>query len=250
MATDLTFDQFRSTVTGRLAQLPETLTAEHLSRVATAVQTLASADSLTKLRVALGSAPHALHDAAAGSYFHDNAFLKLLLMDSTCNRFRFRIHWWKANANTLRIRQNIHNHRFHFYSFVLIGGLTNTLWRVSSEGAPYVHYTYHPRLNKDTYLLSKVGTTLLRVNHVSHQAAGNKYYLNAEALHTSEPAKGKDVITLFVEDRVSIRSYADVYSNRYTGREIIISSPAISAPEYIAGLSDLSLMLATHEPRF
>lgn len=250
MATDLTFDQFRSTVTGRLAQLPETLTAKHLSSIATAVQTLASADSLTKLQAALGSAPQALNDAAAGSYFHDNAFLKLLIMDSTCNRFRFRIHWWKANANTLHVPQNIHNHRFHFYSFVLIGDLTNTVWSVSPEGAPYVHYTYHPRLNKDTYLLSKVDTKLLRVNHVSHQVAGDKYYLNAEALHTSEPAKGKDVITLFVEDRVSIRPYADVFSNRYTGQEIIISSPALSAPEYMAGLSDMRLMLTTHEPRF
>lgn len=243
-------EHLRSTLTRSLVTLPETLTSEHITKIAKVARRLISVESLTGLQTALKDDPVALEATAGGSYFHDNSFLKLIIMDSICNRFRFRLHWWKADTKNLNVDQNIHNHRFHFYSFVLIGALTNTVWNVSTQGASYVHYKYHPRSNRNTYLLSEVGNKFLCINGITHQPAGNMYYLNAETLHTSDPDKGKDVVTLFIEDRVSIRQYADVFSNRYTGKEIVISSPALSTQEYIDGLSDFILLLTKHEPCF
>ncbi len=243
-------EHLRSTLTRPLANFPEILTSEHITKIAEVAGRLVSIESLTRLQAALRDDPIALKAAAGGSYFHDNSFLKLIIMDSICSRFRFRLHWWKADAKNLNVVQNIHNHQFHFYSFVLMGALTNTVWNAASQGASYVHYKYHPRSNRNTYLLTEVGTKFLCVNGITHQPAGNMYYLNAESLHTSDPDKGKDVVTLFIEDRVSIRLYADVFSNRYTGKKIVIPSPALSKQEYIDGLSDFILMLTKHEPCF
>lgn len=239
----------RSTLTRSLSKLPEVLPPKVGADISTVAQMIVSVDSLIALRASLMDDATALRAVAAGSYFHDNSFLKLLVMDSICGRFRFRLHWWKAN-NHVTERQNIHNHRFHFYSFVLIGALTNTTWIESADGESFAHYEYHPRLNRDTYLLSKAGISFLNPVNITRQIAGDMYCSSAEILHTSDPDEGKEVVTLFVEDRVSIRPYADVFSNRYTEDKMIISSPALSGEDYMDGLSNLIRLFTLHQPSF
>jgi hypothetical protein len=239
-------EHFRSMFTARLADLPVELTPHHIIEIAFAAHRMV--ENLEAIHRDLKEDASALVSASSLSYLHDNTFLKLVIVDSICHRFRFRLHWWKRNSPV--ISQNIHNHRFHFYSNVLLGGVRNTVWTKSRGGSPYTHYKYQPRLGTENYVLSEVGTSLLSIDSTTHQSAGSLYNLNAEVLHTSDPSHGEDVITLFVEDRIALREFADVFSNRYSGRHVTIPSPSLSPSEYSNHLSDLVSLLKNNEMRF
>lgn len=232
--------------TAPLADLPVELTPHHVMEIAIVANSLL--ENLAAIHRALKDDASALASSSSMSYLHDNTFLKLVIMDSICHRFRFRLHWWKRNSPV--IFQNIHNHRFHFYSIVLLGGIRNTVWTKSQGGSPYIHYKYQPRLGTETYVLSEVGASLLSIDSTTHQTAGSLYSLKAEVLHTSDPTQGEDVITLFVEDRIALREFADVFSNRYSGRHVTIPSPSLSPGEYSNHLSDLVSLLKNTEVRF
>jgi|SRR5215216_1893774 len=240
------FDQLVSAMTGCLGTLPEKLTPIPGQTISNVAASLSSINGLTATLRTLQKDTFALAKAAQGSYIHENTFLKLVLMDSACGRFRFRVHWWKPCKGQAETMQNIHNHRFHFFSFVLLGTMTNIIWASSMEGMRFVHYHYLPRLGQDSYLLSEVGSENLRIIDVNKISTGSIYYLDRQTLHVSEPDASQNIVTLFVEDRFAIRPYADVYSNRYEGTQNVISSPSLSPTEYIKSLSDVISLLKLH----
>jgi hypothetical protein len=160
------------------------------------------------------------------SYEHDNGFLKLLILQSPDDRYRLRLHFW---PKTIDRDQNIHDHRFDFWSTILMGKIINHVWKIG-DGELRHHYKYFSRAGKSHYLMRRVSEKRLnrfRCFQVCHK---QHYYFDKSWLHTiecEEPA-----ITLMLEDRVGSRPYANVFSASKDNRILSVASPALSKKRY------------------
>lgn len=170
-----------------------------------------------------------LENLINNSYEHDNGFIKILLAKSDSQQFRLRLHIWPESP---LLEQNIHDHRFDFWSSVFCGSLTNIEWNFKDDGVYMGHYLYFPRHGEDSYDLQWNGEKALSCTAQKTINAGSSYLVEKSTLHTVSKHGGK-LITIFVEDRRSIKDYANVYSVRYKKRSFSLSSPSITTNEYL-----------------
>jgi len=177
---------------------------------------------------------------AKQSYRHENGFTKLLLWGNQNSLFRIRLHFWEGIKNQ---SSNIHNHRFNFSSHILMGKIKNTTWVLDEEGEQFNYYEYIPRLEKGNYLMANIGNARLRVSDVEIIEEGATYSLQDNVLHASE-SFSENLITFFIEERVSIGEFAKVYSNKYLNNEsLILNSPPLKKEEYLKFLNRISMLL-------
>jgi predicted metal-dependent enzyme (double-stranded beta helix superfamily) len=164
------------------------------------------------------------------SYRHDNGFTKLLLFAAPTDEFKVRLHVWPKPYGS---EHNIHDHRFNFWSAVLRGKLRNTIWTLG-PGEERQHYRYYPRKAQGRYRLERVGpATLARERQFDvHQDAS--YRFDSNLLHTVE--SHGSAVTLLVEDRTSLRPFANVFISTTSRSSLLIDSPSLTLDEYRAEL--------------
>lgn len=185
-----------------------------------------------------------VHHLAQLSYRHELGFTKLTVGEFPDMGLKVRLHVWRRS--TMPDEANIHNHRFAGYSFILHGHLTDTRWRAHTcPGGIYLHYRYEPRLNSSEYTLKYVGRASLEALHVVELGEGETYGFSNEDLHTTEVTSAS-LLTLFIEDRRCLRSYADVFAHRYPAAHHRIAAPALTDEHYLQILEDTahSLLLS------
>lgn len=170
----------------------------------------------------------------ADSYQHDNGFVKMLLAKPDGIPFRLRLHIWPAVP---MVEQNVHDHRFDFWSFVMCGKLTNIEWAIQDEGTLMGHYIYSSRQGADTYELHWSGVqSLTRARQITLDT-GSAYCVDKSILHTIS-THGDNALTIFIEDRRFLKDHANVYSMRYENRNVRLSSPSMSLDAYKRAVSD------------
>lgn len=192
---------------------------------------------MTELLSELQSDIVVLHQLAQMSYQHELGFTKLTLGEFPDLQIKVRLHVWCQSK--MPDEANVHNHRFKGHSFVVYGQLENTRWSAQPcpDGA-YQHYRYDSRLDSPEYTLKYIEnadlerTNVLSVNH------GETYGFSSEELHTTEVVSDT-LLTLFVEDRSSMRPHADVYAHHYPASHHRIAAPPLTQIDF------LSLLAAT-----
>lgn len=216
------------------------ITASDCHRLAELMKDFCSIVNLQTILVELSGDYDRLSRLAAWSYFHENNFAKLSLLTTRTRRFKVRLHCWLGGtSNSSAERNNVHNHRFDFYSYLLYGTLVNRTWIPRAEGEAYFHYRYQPRLDADRYSLDFVGVSELLKTEERLFNRGSFYGLESRALHTSAMLGGVPTATMFIEDRERLATTADVYTRTKLGHYRDIESPALTARQYIGILEEI-----------
>lgn len=126
---------------------------------------------------------------AARSYRHVNHFDKIVLVDSVDRRgYRLTLHLWDPPYTESEINDElIHDHRFSFWSTILVGTLVSENFEPSPSGRPYRQYTYLPEKVADGATASNfyefVSQTGLVQLAESVERSGNSYYLAYHRTH-------------------------------------------------------------------
>ena len=168
----------------------------------------------------------ALERFSHDSYNHHNGFVKILLRAAPDDRYRLRLHLWPT---TDALAQNIHDHRFDFWSVVLLGTISNHIW-TRGPGTLRYHYKYHSRAGNTTYVMERCSSVELTRSRRFRVEQGAHYYFDNSWLHTIECDSA--AITLMLEDRRNIRPYANVFSVHDHECNVTVSSPSLTKQEY------------------
>ena len=176
------------------------------------------------------------------SYDHANSFTKLVIAESKCGEFRARLHFWPPDEFR---EQNIHNHRFAFWSHVIRGTLTNHVWTTSSAktNGMFFKYIYKPRLRREHYEMERQRSCGVKSHRSFDKRSGDTYYFDNITLHSISCSDSP--ITLLIEDRRHIRGDADVYCDKDRGAVLSMGSPSLKLDTYTALLRKARDVVAT-----
>ena len=157
---------------------------------------------------------------ASRSYFHYNGFDKIIIHESVMCKLRLHI-WWASNVE---YKENIHDHRWNFASWIVKGEYINEIYREDKDwGELYREYYYKPKKEKQNYALEFVGLTQLRKESIEKLEEGKISLCNIGNLHKVTPLMGINTVTLFLQSS-SILPFARVLNT-----ENIIDSDNIQA---------------------
>ena len=201
-------------------------------------------NKIIQFREALEKDSTALGELASKSYLHENSFYKLTLIEVPNSRFRLRLHLWTSGVPSDQF-QNIHNHRFGYYSHILKGTLVNKIWKKSAYGNEFHHYKYYSRLKSQSYTLDYCGTHSLDLYSEKMHMAGEIYSMESKDLHDAYAVQGDNLITLFIEEREHLRPYADVFSNKYSLDNTMVQSPSVTSEQYLTILDKIINLLTS-----
>jgi hypothetical protein len=132
-----------------------------------------------------------------GSVVHENGFRKISLFKDPDSSMQLRLNFWPAGT----IDASIHNHRWHFLSFVVRGSINHSIFEASRSDEPGA-LTMVELSDADANLKKTIGATTpvaLREIHRTSLTKGGAYSLDLDALHTISTATG--AVTLMVTGR-------------------------------------------------
>jgi hypothetical protein len=179
----------------------------------------------------LADAP-ALARVGGRSYRHTNHFDKIVLVDSgDPDGYRLTLHLWDPPYSAAEAAdEQIHDHRFNFWSSVLAGELRCQNYARAERGAPIGEYRYVPE-KRDVATVGNfyrhVGDALLVEQPPSVQPAGSSYHLCHEQIHRVVLPRTALTCTLVLRGPRQ-RAYASVFSTttRYEPSANVMFSPA------------------------
>jgi hypothetical protein len=122
----------------------------------------------------------ALGEIAARSYRHVNYFDKIVLSESTNpNGYRLTLHLWMPPFTDRELKkESLHDHRFSFWSAILVGTLQSENFIEDSNGQVMQHYQYIPedRAGDSRNLYKFIGDTRLLKASALERRPGESYY--------------------------------------------------------------------------
>jgi hypothetical protein len=158
-----------------------------------------------------------LNEIAARSYHHTNHFDKIVLVD-TGNQlgYRLTLHLWAPPYSDREVNdEQIHDHRFSFWSSILVGDIMFQNYVRDASGVMFGEYQYIPeRLGTSTvgnfYL--DVGQSPLLEKERSGGKAGEFYHLTYNTIHRVVLPRSEMSCTLVLRGPRQ-KNYASVFSN-------------------------------------
>jgi hypothetical protein len=126
---------------------------------------------------------------ASRSYRHANHFDKIVLADlGDPQGYRVTLHLWNPPYTDAEAEhERIHDHRFSFWSGILVGELISQNYERSTvEGMPIGEYQYVPEKQGAATVSNRyrfVGETRLAERPRSVHAAGSSYHLSYDSIH-------------------------------------------------------------------
>jgi len=194
---------------------------------------LACSSALQGWLTLLLSDDQAALECAGRSYHHENGFLKLVVFRTRDDLFRLRLHIWPESAYA---DQNIHDHRFAFWSYVLKGTIINHIWEPDPSGSRFTHYTYHPRELQTQYVLQKQGAVRLKESATFKRQQGTTYHFGSDVLHTISCIDRP--VTFVLEDRRNLRGLANVYSVGEASKKLEFESPPLPVETFRSSIAE------------
>jgi hypothetical protein len=183
-----------------------------------------------------------LREIAGCSYRHTNHFDKIVLLDSGSQLgYRLTMHLWippysEQEAND----EQIHDHRFSFWSAILVGKIVFQDYARDASGVVFNEYQYIPeKLNVSTVgnFYIDVGESPLLETGRSGGMAGEFYYLPYSRIHRVVLPSADMSCTLVLRGPRQ-KNYASVFSN---SRKYNPSANVMFSPRALAG--KLSMVL-------
>ena len=155
-----------------------------------------------------------LDQIASKSYRHDNNFDKLVLVTSKEPEYRLRLHiWWPENSGYSIQPELIHNHRWNFSSFIILGAMTFETFQVTTHGSPHFKYVYIPPVDTKSYQMKHNGTEFLSSILQVNMTPGCKYAFESIGLHRVTNQGEVPVVSLMIRG-ASTQKDALVYSEK------------------------------------
>ena len=137
------------------------------------------------------------HRPRGGSVLHENGFRKISLFKDPESSMQLRLNFWPAGT----VDASIHNHRWHFFSFVVRGSIDHSIFEVSPSDEPGA-LSMVELSDADANLKKTIGAATpvaLRETHRTSLSQGGAYSLDLDSFHTISTAT--DAVTLMVTGR-------------------------------------------------
>ncbi|WP_080054425.1 hypothetical protein [Spirosoma aerolatum] len=163
---------------------------------------------------------HILAQISKLSYKHANGFFKIVLHAS--ENYKLRLHIWRKDEKAYH--EDIHNHRWNFASYVLIGGYRNEIYEEANSGILKYKYFYYPRLSKTNFILEYKGVKHLELVERIVFSADSYLVLDCHVLHKVNLVESDYTATLFLAGS-ALDDHTQIYSD-----DLIIDSNEIDSP--------------------
>lgn len=179
------------------------------------------------------------------SYTHDNGYDKIVLFQDNVTRMKMRLHLWHPLLipNTMRPRQNVHNHRWDFSSVVLAGHVDHLAYQFSldsEEGEEFFHYRYYARGSKEHYDVEERGKTRLICTETRRFSQGELYSVENDLLHRVDIPDNLTVATLVITHENVGWVTNDLLAEKSIGFDrTTLPSPAMTKQEIIEKVEGL-----------
>jgi hypothetical protein len=239
---------------GRLDDLRRAVDALPMSHAADGdrnlrfVESLARAERFVARLEGLLEDDDALDVVARRSYRHVNHFDKIVLVDNdpTCG-YRATLHLWKPPYTQAELREElIHDHRFNFWSAIVIGELKSINFRLAERGSRYRRYRYvAERLGHvaPTNFYEFDGEATLSASGVTRKLAGDAYFLPWHRIHRVLLPRAGMTCTLVLRGPRE-REFSNVYNTSYPPTDTQAANRAFSRQELARKLRMLSEAVA------
>lgn len=137
-----------------------------------------------------------LNSVAAMSYIHSNGFFKLVLCESRF--YKLRLHFWPGK-NENKILSNVHNHRWDFCTYLILGKYEYEDFEISNTGTDLYHrFKYLPRLNKSYHELIPNDVKYLRVKNSGTLKKGERLFRTDDIIHRVTILPNTPTLSLFL----------------------------------------------------
>lgn len=178
-----------------------------------------------------------LGEIAGRSYRHVNHFDKIVLVDGgRSDGYRLTLHLWKPPYTEKELRDElIHDHRFSFWSAVLVGTLRSENFSRSESGAFYHRYQYIPQKSAVTTVSNFyqfTGRAPLEITDRPAKRTGEVYYLWYERIHRVLLPRDGMTCTLVLRGPRR-RQHSNVFNTTYPTTSIHAANEMFS-PEQLA----------------
>src|SRR6266404_1006744 len=189
-----------------------------------------------------------LSEIARRSYHHTNHFDKIVLVDTgTQLGYRLTLHLWTPPYSEQEVNdEQIHDHRFSFWSSILVGNIIFQNYVRYASGVMFKEYQYIPeRLGVSTvgnYYIDVGESPLLEMER-SGGNAGEFYHLTYNRIHRVVLPRTEMSCTLVLRGPRQ-KNYASVFSN---SQKYDPSGNTMFSPESVA--EKLSMVLDGIERR-
>lgn len=177
---------------------------------------------------------------AARSYCHVSHFDKIVLVDAEIpNGYRLTLHLWDPPYTEAELADElIHDHRFSFWSAILVGELQSRNFYPSDTGDDFRRYQYTPENQAAENFYAFQGCGRLRASPVIHETAGNAYFLPYDQTHKVILPR-RDMVCTLVLRSPRERTYSNVYNTTYPQTDTSVSNVMFSADELFSRLARL-----------
>ena len=172
-----------------------------------------------------------LKEVASRSYRHTNHFDKIVVIDSGNNLgYRLTLHLWNPPYSEQETQdEQIHDHRFSFWSSVLVGRIVFQNYARDASGTIFNEYQYIPE-KRDLATMRNfyidVGGSPLLEGAPTKGKTGDVYHLPYNCIHRVVLPSSEMTCTLVLRGPRQ-KNYASVFSNsrKYDPSQNIMFSP-------------------------
>jgi hypothetical protein len=137
---------------------------------------------------------HETDDNFPVGYRHPNGFTKIRLARLADSGWIIRLHIWEPDA----VDGDIHNHRWHFASYVVNGSIAEQRYEVTNSDGPWTMHDCSPSLDGE-YVLANARPCDVRLVAEDKYQCGDSYQRPADALHVAKTAGHRTAVTLFIQ---------------------------------------------------
>jgi hypothetical protein len=127
-------------------------------------------------------------------YRHPNGFSKIKLAHLPVDDWSVRLHMWNPDAR----ESDIHDHRWHFASYVASGSIVERRYRLSRGGGPSIMYKCSASLDGSYVLTDAEGCGANVIQEDLHRS-GSSYEHDPDTLHQAMATAGSPAVTIFVQ---------------------------------------------------
>jgi ACT domain-containing protein len=151
-----------------------------------------------KTRLRTDSISMIANQLASKSYWHPNGFLKIPVRQDADNAF-FRIHCWGDGSFEKQSLEDIHSHRWNYFSKILCGRLKIQYFTETQvTGTKYSRYVCSPNEN-GIYAMRFDGSTNLEKKETTILNANGVHSGITNTIHSTRALGADRVITAFLQ---------------------------------------------------
>jgi len=204
------------------------------------VRSLGDPDTILPLLREFMSDSNLLQMIAKRSYRHVNHFDKVVLVDSQKpNGYRLTLHIWNPPFSEKECQDElIHDHRFSFWSTILVGHLKTQEFFVDQDTDDFNSYQYTPENSNSENFYKFRGRYGLKKARRLEEKAGGVYYLSYDTTHRVELPEKALTCTLVLRSPRE-RNFSNVYNTNYPTTDASLSNRMFEPNEMFGHFSCL-----------